>query len=105
MRHFHTSVLEIRTSVSAGFATEPYECGWASEAIYFVGSDPEWPPTLEVVVQLSPDGVRWMDDGRPRSLTGPSGGFIRVHHFGGWLRLSFRGEGQAVATVSLVLKE
>jgi hypothetical protein len=74
-------------------ATEPYECGWAREAVVFVralaaeGMDGE---LVFAQVQVSPDGMRWVDEGTSVVLPSQAEGveFAKVAHFGGWLRLA-----------------
>ena len=105
MRRFYTTVLELHTNLSDGDATEPYECAWASEAIFFVEIEEEPQSPLFAVVQLSPDGIRWVDDRAPQGPLENGMNAIKTDHFGGWLRLRFLGEGRTVATVRLVLKE
>ena len=39
MKQIHTAVLERFGTFSGDFATEPYEAGWAEEAIFFVRMD------------------------------------------------------------------
>jgi len=111
MRHFQHAVLERHYTYTAAFATEPYEVGWASEAIFFLrihqlqGDDAE----LQAAAQLSPDGVTWIDQGQALPPIRQSGlHFLRVRHFGGWLRLNATLLGQApraTVTISLDLKE
>jgi urease beta subunit len=73
-------------------ASEPYECGWAREAIVFLRA-------LEVTgklgtararVQISPDGQRWLDEGTSFRLPQKNDAvtFARVAHFGNWLRIA-----------------
>jgi len=46
------------------FATEPYECGWAVEAVVFLRLlEAEGEPRAPVAVQISPDGMHWVDEG------------------------------------------
>jgi hypothetical protein len=111
MRNFYTVVLERMKEYDSGFDTEPYECGWASEAMFFIrihelsGANAE----LSSKVQVSVDGIEWMDEGTEFHPMGETGSrFIKVRHFGGWLRLSneLRGENPRLkVTVHLVLKE
>ncbi len=95
---------------SGAFETEPYEAGWASEAIFFVRTleRATLGPHASARVQVSPDGMVWCDEGMVVSLRGePGQTFCRVRHFGGWLRLAGQwspGEAAKV-TVYLVLKE
>ena len=110
MRQFYTSVVERREPFRGSFVTEPYEAGWASEAIYFVSVDEpaEANLALDLRVQISVDGVEWIDEGSVLSRLGLEGrGFVRVTHFGGWLRLRGRApeDHDVVLTVQLALKE
>jgi hypothetical protein len=86
-------------------ATEPYECGWASEAVFFVRAlategVEEFTP---VQVQVSPDGMRWVDEGTSVLLPTAAGEmqFAKVTHFGGWLRLA--GELPAGARLTVIV--
>lgn len=111
MRQFFTTVLERKTTHSAPFQTEPYEAAWASEAIFFIrvenvdGTEPQ----LSAKVQISPDGIHWADEGAnflPISDIGLH--FVKVTHFGGWLRLGCDVQGQDAhfkLIAHLVLKE
>lgn len=110
MRAFQTTVLERKTDIGGGFATEPFEAGWAGEAIYFVELHDPAASTFTARVQVSPDGIRWSDEGTYLAVTGEPGlRFVRVTQFGGWLRLAFDGpkqaEQSACVTIHLVLKE
>lgn len=116
MRHFQTAIVERKEIFQDTFATHPFECAWASEAIFFlrVEAISGGRATINGRVQISADGVRWIDEGTtfdPMAETGDS--FVRVRHFGGWLRLAGRIEGPegtsegpaATLTVQLALKE
>ncbi len=96
MRQSHTTVLERNTVWRGPFATEPYEVGWAREAVFFVRvleTDVlnQWP---QAWVEISPDGIQWCREGETLML--PDGAdlpeqdlsFCRVEHFGSWLRLA-----------------
>ena len=78
-------------------ATEPYEAGWATEAVIFVralaiergpdaGAD-VLPPTARV--QISADGMRWIDEGTtlPMPQSTEQDSCARITHFGNWLRM------------------
>ena len=72
-------------------ASEPYEAGWASEAIVFARClGIEGPRGIgRLFVQISPDGMNWVDEGAslavPRDEDETT--FAKVSHFGNWLRL------------------
>jgi hypothetical protein len=89
MRNFHSSVTDLRESFRETITSFPYETGWADEAIYFVTAEAATPDTARITlrVQLSADGLRWVDEGATVELTGPSSTFVRLSHFGGFLRL------------------
>ena len=109
LRRFHTAVLEKNETNGEAFDTEPMECGWASEATWFLRvAELDAGTTFRVQAQVSPDGLagatrrerRW----RPRHRA-PQ---LEVRHFGGWLRLrcDLRGDAPRVKlTVYLALKE
>ncbi|MFP3895869.1 MAG: hypothetical protein ACLFV5_03380 [Anaerolineales bacterium] len=109
IRQSYTAVVERNVLWEGDFVTEPYECGWATEAILFV-RQLESQGTLmgtHLHVQISPDGMHWCDEGTVMRLTGAEVDFCKVVHFGNWLRL--QGELPEGATmrviVTLVLKE
>jgi hypothetical protein len=90
LRESYTAIVERSEKLSGSFATEPYECGWAGEAIFFVRIL-ERVGHLEGVtlhVQVSPDGINWCDEGTSISPDPSPLHFCRVRHFGNWLRLT-----------------
>ncbi len=90
LRESYTAIVERSEELQGDFATEPYECGWAGEAIFFVRTL-ERVGSLEGVrlnVQISPDGIRWCDEGAGVTLGEEEVAFCKVAHFGNWLRLS-----------------
>ncbi len=108
LRESYTAIVERSESLRGDYATEPYECGWAGEAIFFVRvlervGDVEG---VTLNVQISPDGIRWCDEGTTVALSEAEVSFCRVRHFGNWLRLAGRlPEGVSVgAIVALTLK-
>lgn len=110
MRQVHTAVLERFGAFSADFVTEPYEAGWAEEAIFFVRVDAVdgAEPVLSGQVQISPDGIHWIDEGTALPAARQAGLVVaRVRHFGNWLRLACRVAGRQAAfraTIFLCLK-
>ena len=111
MKNTHTVVLERLKYFSAHFETEPYETGWASEAMFFIrihelkGEN----VSLDSFVQVSVDGIRWVDEGTAFPTLHEIGDYyLRVSRFGGWLRLRNRVLGvnpEMKMTIHLVLKE
>ena len=110
MRQSHTAVVERNQLWEGDFITEPYEVGWSREAIFFVQVlRAEGSPEIRAKVQISPDGIHWCDEGSRLSfaaqhaLDTPS--FVRVSHYGGWLRLAGTvKDGRVWALVHLALK-
>ena len=91
MRQFHTSHLEIKKDFTEDFQTHPYECAWATEAIFFIRVEDlsGQNPLLEAEAQISADGITWADEGTTFSPISKKGlYYIRLRHFGGWLRLN-----------------
>ena len=89
-RQVYTAVVERNVTWEGAFATEPYEAGWAAEALIFIRVLKGGVSQQSAAVQISPDGIHWLDEGtriaipeRPDGLT-----VARVTHFGNWLRLA-----------------
>lgn len=111
MRQFMTTVLEQRKDFDDTFETHPTEAAWASEAIFFITAEKisGENAALEAKVQISADGVNWLDEGITfEEITKTGQYFVKVSHFGGWLRLYGQVKGQKPSmnvTVHLALKE
>lgn len=111
MKQFFTAVTERKLDFTTDFQTHPYEAGWASEAICFirVESVTGESPQLDAAVQISVDGVRWVDEGTCFKTIWAAGDyFVKVSHFGGFLRLrgSVKGDNANFnLTIWWVLKE
>ena len=73
-------------------ASEPYECGWAREAIVWVRAMAVEGDLrgVHARIQISPDGMRWIDEGTTFPLPTEQDGvtFARLSHFGNWLRIA-----------------
>ena len=109
MRESASAIVARNETWSGHGASEPYEAGWASEAIVFVRALK--PPTLtgqtaEARVEISPDGIRWVAEGTrlplPSALDETT--FARVSHFGNWLRVSADLEPGSEITVLVTLQ-
>lgn len=91
LRESQAAVVARNEVWSGSVATEPYEAGWAHEAVLFVRAlkDAVGEPG-EARVELSPDGMRWVAEGTtfplPRKTDEVT--FARVAHFGTWLRIA-----------------
>jgi hypothetical protein len=87
LRRSLTAVIEKNAVIEAGFATEPYEAGWASEARWFLRVF-ELNGRLRVRPQISPDGLEWCDEGSPETTISEPGLYsFALTGFGQWLRL------------------
>ncbi|SEF18101.1 hypothetical protein [Jiangella alba] len=110
MRNFQMTVVERREPFEHEVQTHPFEAAWASEAIFFVRVEAIPDGTrLDAAVQMSADGIRWVDEGTTFPTMSAAGDYaVKVSHFGGWLRLAGRLQGAdpaATLTVQLALKE
>ncbi len=100
------AVVERNVTWSGEFASEPYECGWAREALFFVRSLRGGSRGV-ARVQISADGMRWCDEGTTVDLPRAEGEttWCRVARFGNWLRVTGDAGGEAVTVlVTLSLK-
>lgn len=91
MRLFNASHLEVKKNFKEDFQTNPYEAGWASECIFFISVEElsGANSTLIAAVELSHDGIHWVKEGTVSDpITSKGLHFIRVNHFGNWLRLN-----------------
>jgi len=72
-------------------ATEPYEAGWAKEAIIFVRALKEpVGPLPKARVEISADGMHWCAEGSEFDLPSAKDAvtFQRLSHFGNFLRVA-----------------
>lgn len=90
LRESYTAIVAQGECWNGLAATEPYEAGWASEAVFFLRLLDGGGEGAEASVQVSPDGMRWVDEGtrmpfpeQPDEIM-----FCRVRHFGQYLRLA-----------------
>jgi hypothetical protein len=108
MRRSYTAVVERGEPLAGEWATEPYEAGWATEALFFVRLL-EGPADARIAarVQLSPDGMHWIDEGTTLPELRDGMAFARVREFGNWLRLAgtVSAAGGVRALIYLALKE
>jgi len=70
-------------------ATEPYEAGWAREAIIFVRALKSVGAAGRAHVELSPDGMNWVAEGTTFALPHDASKvtYARLTQFGNWLRI------------------
>jgi len=92
MKNVHTAPMEVLSAKANGpFATEPYEAGWADEALALVYVREAYGPAPKLVLQsqISVDGVRWLNHAAaPLVITGPGAHYLSLGEFGNWLRLA-----------------
>lgn len=109
LRENATIVVARNERWTGDIATEPVECGWAGEAIFFLrmlgggGHD-----GAAVTAEISPDGMHWTSAGVTAMLPTAEHEVtaLRIAHFGNWLRLTtaIPAGGMFVALVTLHLK-
>ena len=97
VRENQTAVIARNEPWTGQAATEPYEAGWASEAVFFVRAlsiagpaATAWPGAAPSArVQMSADGMRWIDEGTAFALPAATDldTCARVTRFGNWLRI------------------
>lgn len=105
VRRSYNAIIERNVEWNGAFETEPYEAGWAREAIFFIRSL-EGEGRGEARVQITPDGMRWVDEGTKVQLPGEGEvTFCRAAHFGNWLRLVGSTSRPLKVLVTLTLKE
>jgi hypothetical protein len=101
----YTAVVERAEPLVGEFATEPYEAGWAREALIFIRlrEETQGSPVVRARVQISPDGLHWVDEGAAfPTIEQPGLYFARVTQFGNWLRVAGRVEPAGAAAKALV---
>jgi len=72
-------------------ATEPYEAGWAKEAVVFVRAlKPPKGALPKARIEISADGMHWCHEGSEFALPVETDAvsFQRVAHFGNFLRVA-----------------
>lgn len=104
-----TAVVARNERWTGNAASEPYEAGWAREAVIFVRALKE--PKGEqprARVEISPDGMRWVPEGTEAPMPAQKDGIavFRVKHFGSWLRVAadFTAGAESTVLVTIHLK-
>lgn len=111
MRQSQSAVLERGVDLESVHETEPFEVAWAAEARWYVQFLRPAPGSqVEFRVQVSPDGLNWIDHEGIAPLTSEAVGLlsIPVDRFGHWLRLRSEQKSGAAAPmlrIYLELKE
>ncbi len=89
VRQSYTAVVERAEGLTGDFTSEPYETGWASEAIVFVKLLRLDSGAVEAGMQKSPDGIDWADESTSfDTMDEPGLYFVKLSNFGGWLRVT-----------------
>lgn len=91
IRESQTAVVARNERWSGAAATEPYEAGWATEAVIFIRALADATgPAGTARVEISPDGMTWAHEGTtfPLPTRRDEVAFARVTHFGNWLRVA-----------------
>ena len=91
LRQSYTAVVERAHPLCGEFSTEPYEAGWAREALVFFKVRDGFSHGAEVHarIQISPDGIDWVDEGTVLPVIRGKGlYFAKVTNFGNWLRVA-----------------
>ncbi len=87
-----------------GSTTEPYEASWAREAVIVLRTLERGTlnPEARAHVQISLDGMRWIDEGTSIAIAQQEDGIAmaRISHFGHYIRL--RAEMPADATAFML---
>ena len=106
VKRSYNAVVERNVEWQGAFASEPYEAGWASEAIFFIRALQGSGNGAVAKVQITPDGTHWCDEGTTIVL--PEEGetsYCKVAHFGNWLRIVGEATTSIKVLVTLSLKE
>jgi hypothetical protein len=91
MQTTHTSVLARRVWIESDFHTQPYEAGWAREAVVFTQVEGEH-PDLTITTEISPDGITWLPKGEPQVIAASERiAATALTVFGTWIRVSITG--------------
>jgi hypothetical protein len=104
-----TAVIARNERWSGEVATEPYEAGWAREAVFFVRALKQPTGTApRAWVEISPDGMHWIPEGTEFRMPSRKDtiAFARLASFGNWLRIATRFDpgAECIVLVTLHLK-
>lgn len=106
IRKSYGAVVERNVEWNGAFETEPYEVGWASEAIFFVRALRGGAADSTARVQITPDGMNWCDEGSSFLLPGEGAvTCCKLTNFGNWLRIVGSADSPITVIVTLTLKE
>lgn len=109
LRENITAILARNETWKGHAATEPFEAGWAIEAVVFVRAlKPPVGAQPTARIEISPDGMHWVDEGTRLALPARQDEvcFARLRGFGNWLRVAadFPDSAEACVLVTLHIK-
>jgi hypothetical protein len=90
MRQSQSAVMERGVELERVHETEPFEVAWAGEARWYIQFLRPAPGSeVEFRVQISPDGINWVDHEHQPPVVSEAVGLlsVSVERFGHWLRL------------------
>lgn len=106
LRESTTAVVARGETWQGASATEPFEAGWATEAVVFLRLlEPPVGAMPRARIEISPDGMRWVDEGTSFAIPAAVEqlAVARVSNFGNWLRIAADLPEGAQATVLVTL--
>jgi len=106
LRHSQIAPMVLHQELYNGpYESESIEAAWASEAIAFVYvSDIQPDASLNLRVQVSGNGIQWINFGPQFDIITQNGGyFLQLKHFGTFLRLAGEVKGAKTDKAVLVL--
>lgn len=101
-----TAIIARNERWSGEAASEPYEAGWAHEAVFFIRAlKAPLGRAARGWVEISPDGMHWVREGTEFQMPSDldSIAAARISHFGNWLRVAARFDEGAECTVLVTL--
>lgn len=102
----HTAIITRNETWRGAAASEPYEAGWAREAVIFVRAlKPAVGPVACGKIEISPDGMHWVSEGTIFDFPEQRDEVVaaRVKHFGNWLRVRADLQDSAEATILVTM--
>jgi hypothetical protein len=106
MRTSNSAVVSRNITWAGKTFTDPFEAGWASEAVFFVRALKACTGSAGIAhVEISPDGMRWVREGTQFSLPTEADEvtFAKVVHYGNWLRLAVELPDESALTVLVTI--
>jgi hypothetical protein len=107
LRACHTAAMMLRGWVGPeACSLEPYEAGWATDAVAFlyIHEANATGKTLHVTLETSADGIRWVSAASFADVPAAGGHRFRFDGFGNWLRATLSASAICSADFYWVLK-